>query len=163
MKTKFLFPHKFMNIGWLLIALAVVFELYTKLFGSIGFLTNVAVFSIYDSGIPLQNPSTISPIMSFKRDDIHFEIFLILILLGCMFIGFSKLKNEDEFTFSLRLKSLIWSFYIIFSLMVTSVIFIYGIAFLSIQFFGLFAFLILYILKFHFVLYKAKKAVVYEK
>lgn len=163
MKTKFLFPHKFKKIGWILLAIAITFELATNIWGLIGFLTNVTVFSIYDSGIPLQDPSIGSPVLDFKKDDIHFELFLLLLVVGCIFIGFSRLKNEDEFTFNLRLESLIWSFYVMFILLLISIVFIYGIIFLSIQFYGLFAFLVLYILRFHFVLFKANKAVDYEK
>lgn len=163
MKTKFLFSQKFNKIGWILLILAILFQLSINIFGSFKVLEEVPVFSIYDSGIILQSYEVENPIFGFKKNNIHDEIFILLFVSGCLLIGFSKLKNEDEFTFNLRLKSLIWSVYFVFVTFLLTVIFIYGHFFLYIQFFSLIAFLVIYILRFYYLLLKSRKFIVNEE
>jgi hypothetical protein len=162
-KTKFLFPNKFIKIGWILIGLSVVIVLLNTLYPKNELLTHLPVFCIYDSGVPLLNPSHHNPIMEIKFDDINFEVISILFILGCLFIGFSSLKLEDEFTMKLRLESLLWSMYLNFLIFMLSIIFIYGIVFIWIPFFSLLAFLIIYIIRFYYVLYKSIKIGTNEK
>jgi uncharacterized membrane protein len=80
-----------------------------------------------------------------------------------MFIGFSKLKSEDEFTIKLRLEALLWAVYINFAIFLLSVIFIYGMVFIQIPLFSSLAFLVLFIVRFNYVLYQSKKLGSYEK
>ena len=112
MKTKFLFPNIFIKIGWLLVLLGVFILFLTGYMGKHQFLTDIPVFCIYDSGDPF-HPNT-SQVMQIKYDDIEFELTILLFVIGGLFVGFSKLKIEDEFTTKLRLESLLWSMYIVF-------------------------------------------------
>jgi hypothetical protein len=163
MKTKFLFPYKFNRIGWILLCLSILLALFIGIDGESKVLNHVPVFCIYDSGVIFQDPAIKNPIMGFKYDDIRFELIITLFILGCMFIGFSKLKSEDEFTIKLRLEALLWAVYINFAIFLLSVIFIYGMVFIQIPLFSSLAFLVLFIARFNYVLYQSKKLGSYEK
>jgi len=163
MKTRFLFPNKFIRIGWILVGTSFIIALFFAIFSESKLLTHVPVFCFYDSGIPLQDPKIQNPIMGFKYDNIRFELITILFVVGCIFIGFSRLKSEDEFTIKLRLESLLWSVYINYAIFFLSVIFIYGMIFIQIPFYSLLACLVIFIVRFYYVLYQAKKSASYEK
>ena len=162
MKTKFLFPNKFNRIGLILLCLSILITLFFGINGENKLLTKVPVFYVYDSG-PFYNTTIKSPIMGFKYDDIRFELSITLFVLGCLLVGFSKLKSEDEFTIKLRLESLLWAMYINYAIFLFAVIFIYGMFFIQIPLLSSLAFLVIFIARFHYVLYQSKKSASYEK
>lgn len=161
MKTKFLFPNKFIKIGLILFSISILLTSYTNIFGDINILTKVPVLYFYDSGV--FQKINIHSFMGFKHDDIQFELFVTLFVLGCVFAGFSKLKSEDEYTINLRLESLLWAMYVNFAVFLFSVLFVYGIVFVEIPFYSLLAFLVIYNMRFYYILYKSKKSISYEK
>lgn len=163
MKTKFLFPNNFIKIGWSLILLGVIMLLLSGYMEKHKILTHIPVFSIYDSGVPLQDPNLQSPIMQIKYDDIRFELTILLFVIGCLFVGFSKLKIEDEFTTKLRLESLLWSMYFVLIAFIMSIIFIYGMIFIEIPLICLLSFLVIYIIRFYYVYYQSLKLSKNEK
>lgn len=161
MKTRFLFPNKFIKIGLILFSISILLTSYTDIFGDIHILTKVPVLYFYDSGV--FQKTNIHSFMGFKYDDIQFELFVTLFVLGCVFAGFSKLKSEDEYTINLRLESLLWAMYVNFAVFLFSVLFVYGIIFVEIPFYSLLAFLVIYNMRFYYILYKSKKSISYEK
>ena len=163
MKTKFLFPNKFNRIGLILLCLSILITLFFGINGENKLLTKVPVFYVYDSGPFLQDITNKSPIMGFKYDDIRFELSITLFVLGCLLVGFSKLKSEDEFTIKLRLESLLWAMYINYAIFLFAVIFIYGMFFIQIPLLSTLAFLVIFIARFYYVLYQSKKSASYEK
>ncbi|MCX6258183.1 MAG: hypothetical protein NTW49_09870 [Bacteroidia bacterium] len=156
MKTKLLFPRSIKKYGWILCGIAILLVLWVSIFGEIAFLKHVPVFYIYDSGIPFENAHR--PFFGIKYDDIQFELFMTFFVAGCLFIGFSRLKSEDEFTLRLRLESLLWAVYITFSIFILTVLFVYGVFFIYIALFSLIAFMVIFIIRFFYVLYKSKKS-----
>ena len=162
MKTKLLFPHRYTRIGWIFITIAI-FVYILFLVTDIKLFTHFPVFCVYDSGMPLQSASIINPIMSWKYANIRFEIITSLFVLGSIFIGFSRVKSEDEYTMKLRLESLLWAMYINFAIFLFAILFIYGFIFIWIPFLSLLAFLIIFNVRFYYVLYQSKKMASYEK
>ncbi len=163
MQTKFLFPFKLKKIGWVFICIAALLITFFTVFSENTFLTNVPVFYVYKSNNPFDQVTLEKRMFSTTYDDVRFEVITTLFVLGCLLIGFSKLRTEDEFTMKLRLESLLWAMYINFSIFLFSVLFIYGFDFVMIPFYSLLAFLAIFILRFHYVLYRAKKISAYEK
>jgi hypothetical protein len=159
MKTKLLFPHPFRRVGWILSGIGLLLILWIECIGNIGFLANIPVFAVYND-IPLSHSSGFFKIIS---DDFQYELITLLLITGGMFIGFSKLKTEDEFSLKLRFESLLWATYVTFAFFLFSIIFIYGFAFLSIALYMLVIFLVIFTLRFYFVLYKAKMSIRHEK
>lgn len=158
MKSKLLFPNRFIKIGFTLIGLVSLLLLYVNIFGNIKFLTHFPVFCIYDSGF-----FSGKHVMEFIHDDVLFELASIMFVLGSIFIGFSKQKSEDEFTANIRLESLLWTMYVLFALFLLSIMFIYGWLFAEIHLGSIFAFLVIFNLRFYYILYKSKRASKDEK
>ena len=74
--------------------------------------------------------------------------------MGGMFVAFAKQKTEDEFIMKLRLLSFQWAILINYSLLLLCFIFIYDLSFLSVMVYNMFTVLILFIFRFHYLLYK---------
>ncbi len=158
MKVRFLFPNGFIKAGWVLIVLGLIVFALSGYMEKHGILTHVPVFCVYNSLNAITDNPPPPIVMGFTYDEIIFELYIILLVTGFLFIGFSRLKTEDEFTMKLRLESLLWSTFIVFALFLFSVIFIYGLFFIIIPIFCLLLFLIIYNLRFYFVYYKSLKS-----
>ncbi|MFC1733389.1 hypothetical protein ACFL6I_24075 [candidate division KSB1 bacterium] len=163
MKTRFLFPNSFKKIGWILLVISILLILWNIFFGDISILKNVTIFAIYDSGIPIFGQTEGNQFFKLIQDDFQFEIISIFFITGGLLVSFSKLKNEDEFISKLRLESLVWATYVHFILLFIMILTVYGLIFLNILLINMFTILVLFIIRFHFVLYKAKKGLIYEK
>jgi hypothetical protein len=154
MKTRFLFPHSFKRMGWIMLvpACIVAFFVYTMEY-QFPFL-NVKVFPIVDSFV-------VSPSNKFvmTTNNITDELLGIFIIVGSLFIACSKEKTEDEFIAQSRLESLLWATYINYSLLLFTMVFIYGMDFFSILIFNMFTHLLIFLVRFNYVLYKNNKAI----
>jgi hypothetical protein len=80
----------------------------------------------------------------------------LLILAGLLLIAFSKEENEDESIYSLRLRSMILSFYLNSFLIVVALFTVFGLGFVEVMSFNLISTLVFYIIIFKFSLYKQK-------
>jgi hypothetical protein len=86
------------------------------------------------------------------------EILVLLIIVGGCLWGFSKEKEEDEYIARIRLNALIWAVLINYLLVVVSTIFIYGFWYLDVMLFNLVTPLIIFLLRYNYLLIKIKKA-----
>jgi hypothetical protein len=102
---------------------------------------------------------------SFKMQEINITQTLIgvLFIIGGLLIMFSKEKIEDEYITKIRLTSLLWAVLINYSLLIVAFVFVYNLAFISVMIFNMFTILIIFIIRFHFLLYKNSKNLVSEK
>ncbi len=92
MKTHLLFPRYFRPIGFLLVALGLIlsFLFLFKLQWILSLVPKLALaIDIYDT--------------------IIYKFNIAFILVGLLFIAFSKIKTEDELTAYIRLNSLYWA------------------------------------------------------
>ena len=154
MKTRFLLPRAFNKIGWVLFIPALLIVIIM----SVGNLEidnhfEVDVFAVADNGF-LSETSTFSII----KNGISDEILLVMIILGGLFVGFSKQKNEDEFTAQVRYESLVWAVYVNSAVMLFATIFIYGTYYLNVMMANLFTLLFFFVFRFHLKLFKLNKA-----
>ncbi|MCF8371178.1 MAG: hypothetical protein K9H64_06135 [Bacteroidales bacterium] len=154
MKTHFLLPHSFKKIGWILMAMSIPLIA----FGELDFLKEISIFAIYNSGFPLGGSAAESGFFRIINDDIQFEIVSLLLIVGGLFVAFARVKKEDEFIAKIRLESLVWATWAHFIVLTIMVLSVYGIDFLYIMFANMFTILVLFIIRFHFVLYKSRKS-----
>ena len=158
MKTRFLFPYSFKRIGWIMLipACIVAFVVYVLDY-NFSFL-NVKVFAIIDSEmIKSSNNFTIT------TNNITDELLGIFIIIGSLFVACSEEKTEDEFIAQSRLESLLWATYFNYSLLLLATIFVYGMDFFSVLIFNMFTHLLIFLIRFNYVLYKNNQAVHNEK
>ncbi|TKK72047.1 hypothetical protein FC093_03280 [Ilyomonas limi] len=87
----------------------------------------------------------------------------VLFIAGALMVGFSKEKAEDEFIAELRLSSLLWAVWVNYGLLLFAFLFIYGSAFLNVMLYNMFTVLIIFIIRFHYILYRNNLAIPNEK
>jgi hypothetical protein len=163
MKTKFLLPPKFKNFGWILMGTSILLSIWINVIGDIPFLANAKILCIYYSGFPLEQHPASNPFFQIHRTNLQLDIIGILAIVGCLFVAFSRLKTEDEYISKIRLESLVWATYVNFILLIVAIIAIYGIDFLDVMLYNMITILILFIIRFHFIIYRLKKIKENEK
>jgi hypothetical protein len=153
MKTNFLFPNSWKKIGWIffipsligVILLSMNFEVFSQ-------ILKIKVFALAEIQL-FDNQNYFKIIENHIID----EIILIGLIVGGILIGFSKLKNEDEFISKIRYESLVWATYFNYLLIIIFTTLLYGFTFLNVVFYNLFTLLLFFIIRFHYQIYKLNK------
>ena len=150
MKKNYLFPHYFQWIG---LAIAVISFVALCVGPNMDF--SIRMPALYNGDISFDEESN----SGFFRmaDTGMFSIAMPLLIIGLIFLGFSKEKVEDEFVQYLRSQSLIWSTYVTAGLFILGTLLIYGLTYLLIPYMVFFVFLLLFILKFKIALHHYNK------
>jgi hypothetical protein len=153
MKTRFLFPNNFKTLGWVLFVPSLLLLFSSSIFNVSpdDFLT-VDVFAIYQESIG-ENYGFFEVITNSISD----ELLTFGMILGGIFIGFSRLKVEDEMISKIRYESLVWATYFNYGLILFFTLFIYGIPYLNVLFYNMFSLLLFFIIRFHYMIYKLNK------
>ena len=158
MSIKLLLPNKYKLVGWCLLIPATMLGLFLSFTDFEYFPIKTKVFAIFNKGILEKSQS-----FSFIQTNITSTIVGVLFIVGAMFVGFSKEKTEDEFIAKLRLSSLLWAVWVNYILLFLSFLFVYGTPFLTVMMYNMFTVLIIFIIRFNYILYKNSKAVSDEK
>ena len=87
------------------------------------------------------------------------EIILSGLIIGLLLIAFSRQKHEDEFISSLRLESLQWAVLVNYLLLFIANWTVYGFNFLNVMIYNMLTVLIIFIIRFHFVLRKYNSSI----
>lgn len=158
MKTTILLPNRYKILGWFILIPATIAGL-------------VLCFNGFDSHwIPAK-------VFAFASDEFmgssrHFSLISTditntltgaLFIIGGMLVGFSKEKNEDEFIAGLRLSSLLWAVCVSHLLLLAAFLFVYGTPFLQVMVYNMFTVLIIFIVRFNYLLYRNSKTAPDEK
>lgn len=156
MKTRFLLPYKYKLIGWILLVPSAIFGLLMVLTDyQIPFL-EVSVFSLTTQAFSGDNSH-------WFKNNITDEVVAILFTIGAILAGFSKQQNEDEYIAVIRLESLVWATYINYAILILSMLFVFDAGFFTVMIFNMFTVLIIFILRFNYMLYKSNKSLADEK
>ena len=160
MISKLLMPHKFKKIGWCLFVPALIMGVITAI---MGFnyqpeWLNIKMFAIISDQV--FEPSHF---FGFVKTNITNDIIGILFIAGGLMVGFSREKTEDEFIAGLRLSSLLWAVYANYILLMLCFLFVYGEPFFTVMVYNMFTVLIIFIVRFNYVLYKNSKIPADEK
>lgn len=158
MTLKLLLPNKYKMIGWIILFPSFILGLCLVISGYEPSWLNAKVLSIFPDQI--FGSKNYFSIISVNLTN---TIVGILFIVGCLLVGFSKEKNEDEFIAKIRLSSLLWAVFVNYLLLLIAFIFIYDLAFLSVMMYNMFTVLLIFILRFNYILYKSSKSFSYEK
>jgi len=155
MKNSFLFPHRFKLLGWILFVPSSILGITFTLTGQISTLFSSRSFQVL---LPADSES----INFFAR---HFENTVLgaLFIIGALLVAFSKEKVEDEFIASLRLTSFQWAVFINYLLLLLCFLFVYGINFINVMTYTMFTVIVLFIIRFNYMLYVNQKSLSDEK
>ena len=158
MNSKFLFPYKFKAAGLIFLVLGMTLIILTSFItDEIEFL-NVPVPAIWYKGLSFGSGYDSNRFFSIVNNNILDEIASSFFIIGSLFFAFSKEKHEDEFISKLRLDSLLAATYINYGLLIFAILFFYGLAFMTVLIYNMFSLLIIFIIRFRYVLYKSKKS-----
>ena len=91
-------------------------------------------------------------------DKINFtdEFALSGIILGLLFIAFAREKREDEFINKTRLESWQWAVLINYILLLIATWSVHGFAYIDVMMYNMLTIPIIFIIRFHYVMYKTK-------
>lgn len=141
-----LLPRWFRTVGLIVIGPAVILGL------------KVLNHEFYFEWLSVNNFHHHPPDFGTSGENFTNELAAIVNLLALLFIAFSRLKIEDEYSSQLRLKALyiaVWVNYLMFML---AVFLVYGADFWSVTMYNVYTILIIYIITFYFLRYKMDKA-----
>lgn len=158
MKKMYLFPHRFKKVGLSLVIITILITLS-------GFIYQLD----YDF-LEIKIPALVSDgyfektqICKIISNNISNEIANIIILIGLIFMAFSKERNEDEFISKVRLESLVWATYFNYIIIVLAILLFYEFPFFWVLVCNMFTILIFFIIRFNWVIYKSKKNIIDEE
>lgn len=155
MKTKFLLPHPFKAIGLvlfipsLILGAAILFYEfhYTWLTGK--------VFVLYDGGSSILHSSES---LTWVTDNLTNEIAGIGCIIGGIMLAFAREKEEDEYISKIRMESLMWATYFNYAVLLLSFFFVFSTGFLNVMMINMFSTLIVFIIRFNYLLYGLRKS-----
>ncbi len=148
-----LLPNRYKKLGWALLIPATVLGIISIIIGFEWLKLEVPVPALINSD--LLAPSCIGCII---KTNILNTLLGFLFIAGALLVSLSKEKNEDEFIASLRQSSLHWAVLLNYILLAFAFLFIYGLAFLQVMLYNMFTVLIIYIVRFNYVLVRSNKS-----
>jgi hypothetical protein len=145
MKQIKLFPHKFQRIGWILL---------------VPFLALGIANLFFEYNAPWLQFKLIksSSLEFFSSHNFTDELAAIGLIMSLIFIAFSKEKIEDEAIQFFRLEALQWAVYANYLVLIISILSVYGSAFFQVLTYNMFTALVIFILRFRYILYQYNKA-----
>jgi hypothetical protein len=158
MKTKLLLPNKFKTPGWIMLIPTTLFGLYI-IFSDFEFdFLNARVFAFFPDEI-LGDSVT----MGFVHENLTYTITGIIFIISAFFVAFSREKTEDEFIARIRFESLLWATYINYGILLFCFLFFYDFGFFYVMIINMFTILVIFIIRFQYLLHRAKKSLSHEK
>lgn len=158
MSTYLLLPNKFKKIGWFILIPSFIA-------GIILCITDYQAEWLHTKTFAVVNEEIFgkSQYFSLIETNITNTLVGVLFIVGAMLVSFSKEKTEDEYITNLRLQSLQWALLVNNLLLLFSFLFIYGTTFLSIMVYNMFTVVVIFIIRFNYILYKNTKFATDEK
>lgn len=149
MKTKWLFPHRFRLVGWIIFIPSAILGLANMYmdFDITAFANNV----LY--GVKPEK-SMVSLFELFESHGITDEIAAIGVIAGLLLIAFSREKVDDEMIGQLRLEALQWSVYANYIILAIAILTLYDNAFFNVMVYNMFTVLLVFIGRFRWLLYR---------
>ncbi len=149
MKTKWLFPHRFRLIGWLIFVPSAVLGLAAMYADfNIGWL----VAEMLNKPMTIESGNSITHLMDTQN--LTDEAAAIGVIIGLLLIAFSREKVEDEMIGQLRLEALQWSVYANYIVLGIAILTVYDMAFFNVMVYNMFTVLLVFIARFRWLLYR---------
>lgn len=149
MSRKLLLANKYKKLGWFILIPSTILGLILA-YNEFGLDWLWArVFAIANDGKEGKYMY-----LSFRNTNITNTVVGSFFIIGAMLVSFSKEKNEDEFIAEIRLSSLLWAVCVSYILLLISFLLVYGTPFLDVMVYNMFTVLIIFIIRFNYILHK---------
>lgn len=142
MNAKWLFPHRFRLIGWLLFIPSILLGLANR-------YTEFRFEQLDVSGWL---------VFGEIGNNLTDEVAGLGVIVGLLLIAFSKEKVEDEMISRIRLEALQWSVYANYLLLAIAMLTVYSTAFLEVMIYNMFTVLLVFIGRFRWLLHRHTNA-----
>ncbi|RYZ26128.1 MAG: hypothetical protein EOO10_16415 [Chitinophagaceae bacterium] len=152
MLNRLLLPNKYKLAGWLILIPATALGIFLILTQFEGIPFRATVFAFYSDEIFGESRA-----FNFIKTNITNTLVGVMFITGALLVAFSKEKNEDEYIAQLRLSSLLWAVLVNYILLLIAFLFIYGTPFLNVMLYNMFTVLIIFIVRFNYVLFRNAK------
>lgn len=150
MKHNLLIPNKYKKYGWMIVIPSFIVGVTLTIVNFRPDWLKMKVFNFF----PNNDLFAKTKLFSWMEVNMTNTIIGVLFITGALIVAFSKEKNEDEFISDIRLISLRWAVLINYLLLIIAFIFVYNLSFFTVMIYNMFTVLIIFIVRFHFVLYK---------
>ncbi|MDR1846827.1 MAG: hypothetical protein LBR17_01755 [Bacteroidales bacterium] len=161
MKRSYLFPTYFQKIGWIITLPVLAWMLIQIIFGvDWDFDLKMPAF-ISDNGVLGLGSENEDGTFLFTMAKTTFNatLFQVLLIVGVCFISFARRKDEDEYIGKIREQSLVWSMLVGYSIFILLTLFIYGLPYIYVILYDIDMFLLLFLCKFNYELWRLKRQV----
>ncbi|WP_020600519.1 hypothetical protein [Spirosoma panaciterrae] len=149
MKTKWLFPHSYRLIGWFIFVPSALLGL-AALYGNFDVISLIEALFRKKS---LVQEKSLSLNAFFNSDNMTDEIAAIGVIVGLIFIAFSREEVEDEMISQLRLEALQWSVYANYIILAIAILVFYDGAFFTVMIYNMFTVLLVFIIRFRWLMF----------
>lgn len=97
-----------------------------------------------------------SKMISASNQNLTDEVALTGCIIGLLLMSFARVRYEDEFIHSLRLEAWQWAVLIHFAVLLIGIWTVYDIGFLYIMIGNMLTVLVIFLLRFHYLLYRQR-------
>ena len=161
MNRTYLFNHKWMKAGWILIGISVVWTLLIVVFGEERFDFDIKMFAFIGqkSFFPLADGASTAQrgYLEWTQTSMITTVLPVMFFIGALLAAFSKEKQEDEAIVQIRANSFVWSMLVSYVILILLHLFVYGGVFFYVYLYGSYLFLVLYLIKFRLAVNKYYK------
>lgn len=135
MNRNFLFPHSWKKWGWIITvpAMAVLVCWLAGIGGGCFIDFDTMLGGLFD------------------------EVCVTLASVGLLLVSFSETECEDEYVSHIRLRSLVWAVAVDYLLLIVATWCVYDLNYLYVAFASIFAVMVLFVVKFHYSLWKLRR------
>ncbi len=150
MSKSLLLPNKYKKIGWFILIPSFL----------------IGIFLTFSDYRPDWLNGKMLKVFHFWTDEKYFDIINVnftntiigvLLIIGGLLVGFSKEKYEDEFISKIRFTSLLWAVLVNYILLLIAFVFVYEIEFFNVMIYNMFTVLIIFIVRFNYILFTNSK------
>lgn len=153
METKLLLPNYYKKIGLVVLVISTALWIYVALSGNDQLIPETNFFAVV-------NGDAVGKSKYFTIDQLNLTYTLIgsLFITGSLLIAFAREKTEDEYIMKLRLSSFQWAVLVNYLLLLLLFLFVYGLDFITVMIYNMFTTIILFMVRFNYLLLKNKLA-----
>ncbi|WP_018619639.1 hypothetical protein [Spirosoma luteum] len=149
MKTKWLFPHRFRLVGWVIFLPSAILGL-ANMYAD--FKLNWLVVNFLNEPFTINSGQSTGHLVNIQN--LTDEIAAIGVIVGLLLVAFSREKVEDEMIGQLRLEALQWSVYANYIVLAIAILTLYDTAFFNVMVYNMFTVLLVFISRFRWLLYR---------
>ncbi|TGE21671.1 hypothetical protein E5K00_15470 [Hymenobacter aquaticus] len=156
MPTRYLFPHRYKLLGLGLAAVALV----------LGLLEWYNLLHLPHLLAWLPSPigsADLPDLVNGRQVRANHDLYAIVLIGGGLLAACSREKHEDEYIAQLRLESLLWAMYAYYALLVLAFLLVSGMPFFEVMTYAMFTPLLLFLVRFHVVLFRGAKAAMHAE